>query len=539
MVPVENEPPHDGVVRTTAAQLFQGGAKRPIRSLAGIEVDLVVRMVEVEGDLEVEGDVPDDALLVVKGGAVCIEGFVAGPIVADKGIRVRGNVAGSFLIARQGDITIEGAILSNAQVIAQSGHLVMQAAESPRCLFGWQGIRIAETMRGGRAMGATLEIGGAATGVELHATGPIRLHALESGQRGASIVCLRRSITCEDYGRPLGEEERKLMRAIGKQIFDASIMGRLVRFATRDIQDSQRTVLYILLGGQLNAQRVRQLRGLQCQANYVNEILSISERMLQVIGAMVRQPSQGALDEAGMISSECTDSTKTLLEDIRTASTIFALEYRGIVVNACGELQQWAVLLKKDATLKTEWRPLHNQILERRTRWIDLAKTLQESIAEQISLFGLRPEVVKSAESQPDKVESMLQQVMAKLGEDKSSERFERLRSPVVRLINTQVERNRKNVQNWQKVLDAAHEQIATIHALLGTTAASLFAATTRDAVFVSADRFDAQTVILSDPLPASNPLLTASAVVTLSNASGKATYTMNQGIIQRVSSST
>lgn len=538
MVPVENDAPDEGVVHTTAAQLFHGGAKRPVRSLAGIEVDLVVRMVEVEGNLEVDGDVPDDALLVVKGGAVTVSGFVAGSMVADMGILVRGNVAGAFLIARQGDIVIEGSILSNAQVIAQSGHLILQAAESPRCLFGWQGIRIAGPMRGGRAMGATIEIEGDATGVELHATGPIRLNGLESSQRGGSLICLRRSITCEDYGRPLGEEERRLLRAIGKQMYDASIMGRLVRFATRDIQDSQRTVLYILLGGQLNAQRVRQLRGLQCQANYVNEILSISERMLQIIGAMVRQPSQGVLDEAGLISSECTDSTKTLLEDIRTASTIFSLEYRGIVVNACGELQQWAALLKKDATLKTEWRPLHNQILERRSRWIDLATTLQDNIGEQINQFALRPEVVKTAESQPEKVESMLQQVMGKLGEDKSSERYERLRSPVVRLINTQVERNRKNVQNWQKVLDAAHEQIATIHAMLGTTAASLFASSTRDAVFVTAERFDVQTVILSDPLPASNPLLTASAVVTLSNASGKATYTMNQGIIQRVSAS-
>jgi hypothetical protein len=536
MVPDESGLEGAGVLRTTADRLFQGGARRPIKSLAGIDVDLLARLFEVEGDLELEGDIPEDALLVVKGGAFTLNGFAAGPVVADKGILLNGNVSGCHLIARQGDITINGSVLSNAQVIAQGGHLTLQAAESPRCLFGWRGVRITGGMRGGRAFGAAIEIAGTGVGVELHATGPIRVTALETGQRGGSMVCLRQSITCEDYGRPLGEEERRLIRGIGKYIYEALIMGRLVRFANRDIQDSQRTVLYILLGGQLNAQRVRQLRGLQCQANYASELLSISERMLQVVGTLVRQPSQGALDEAGLLSSECTDSLKTLLEDVRTASTIFALEYRGIVVSACGELQQWAAQLRKDATLKTEWRPLHNQILERRTRWLELNQTLQENIAEQVGQFSLRPDVVKAAESQPDKVETMLAQVVSKLAEDPASERYERLRSPVVRLINTQVERNRKNIQNWQKVLDAAREQISQIHTTLGATAASLFAGNLRDTVFVSAERYDAQTVILADPLPNSDPMQTATSIVTLASASGKAQYTMNQGVIQRVS---
>jgi hypothetical protein len=161
---------------------------------------------------------------------------------------------------------------------------------------------------------------------------------------------------------------------------------------------------------------------------------------------------------------------------------------------------------------------------------------LQENIAEQVGQFSLRPDVVKAAESQPDKVETMLAQVVSKLAEDPASERYERLRSPVVRLINTQVERNRKNIQNWQKVLDAAREQISQIHTTLGATAASLFAGSLRDTVFVSAERYDAQTVILADPLPNSDPMQTATSIVTLASASGKAQYTMNQGVIQRVS---
>lgn len=538
MVPVEDDSAGSGAIRTTAESLFQGGARRPIKSLAGIDVDLLARHFEVDGDLELDGDIPEDVLLVVKGGGLTVRGFVAGPVVADRGIVLHGNVTGCHLIARQGDIQIHGNALSNAQVIAQSGRLTLQGAESPRCLFGWLGVHVAGDMRGGRAFGGSVTVEGKGIGVTLHATGPIRLSALETGQRGASMVCLRQSISCEDYGRPMGEEERKLIRGIGKYIYEALIMGRLVRFATRDIQDSQRTVLYILLGGQLNAQRVRQLRGLQCQANYATEILSISERMLQIVETLVRQPSQGALDEAGSLATECTESLKTLLEDVRTASTIFALEYRGIVVNACSELQQWAALLRKDATLKTEWRPLHNQILDRRIRWLDLNKTLQDNIAEQIGQFSLRPDVVKAAESQPEKVETMLAQVMAKLAEDRNNERNERLRSPVVRLINTQVERNRKNIANWQKVLDAARGQITQIQSTLGSTAASLFAGTLRDTVFVTADRFDAQTVILADPLPNADPLLTATSTITLSNVSGKATYVMNQGLIQRLSAS-
>lgn len=528
-------PPQANAAR--GEELFASGAKRPIKSLAGIGVDLVARMIEVEGDLVVTGDLPDDVLLVVKGGGAWVEGFVAGHIVADSGITLRGNASSGHLIARQGNIHVQGGLLANSHTVALGGRVLAERAEGPRCVFGWDGVAIAGDVRGGRVVGATVEVGGEISGAQVHAMGPIRARAIVTSPRGASVICLRQSISCEDYGRPQSEEERRLTRTIGKHSYQTSLMSRLLRYATRDIQDSQRTVLYILLGGQLNAQRVRQLRGLQCQNNFISEILAYADRIADLLQQLVRNPAQGLIDQATAFGDEAAEAAKTLEDDARTAATIFALDYRGNIVNACGELQQWAATVRKDAQVQTDWRPLLNSIGERRTKWRELAEVLRAAIGEQVSAFGLKPEVVSAAESQPEKVESMLQQVVAKLSEDPKSERFLRLRSPVVRLINTQVERNRKNMAGWRKTLEQAQAEIAAIHNTLGLTAASRFADTGRDAVRVQADRFDAETIIVANSMPGADPVLTAASQVKLSTAiESPTTFVMNHGVLQRQS---
>jgi hypothetical protein len=353
------------------------------------------------------------------------------------------------------------------------------------------------------------------------------------------VVCLRQSISCEDYGRPQSDEERRLTRAIGKHAYQASLMGRLLRYATRDIQDSQRTVLYILLGGQLNAQRVRQLRGLQCQNNFITEILAYADRFVDTAQLMVRNPVAGVLDQVAVLADESAEAAKTLEDDTRSAATIFSMDYRGNLISACGEVQQWAATLKKEAGSRSDWRPFLNAVSERRVKWRDLSDTLRAAIADQVSAFGLKSEVVAAAESQPEKVESMLQQVVAKLSEDPKNERFLRLRSPVVRLINTQVERHRKNMVNWRKVMEEAQAEIAVIHQTLGLTAASLFAEAGRDKVRAAAERFDAETVITANPAPMSDPAQTAASLVRLSGAiEGPTTFVMNQGLLQRQPSS-
>lgn len=530
------KPPSDAA-RAECDALFANAAKRPVKSLAGIDVDLIARMVEVEGDLVVTGDLPDEALLVVKGGAVWVEGFVAGHIVADNGVAVQGNASGGHLIARQGDIHVSGGLLANVCAVALGGAIAAGRAEGPRCVFGWNGVRIAGDLRGGRVLGASVEIGGEAASAQIHAIGPIRAGAITSGGRGGSVVCLRQSLSCEDYGRPQSEEERRLTRAIGKHAYQLALMARLLRYANRDIQDSQRTVLYILLGGQLNAQRVRQLRGLQCQNNFLAEILAYADRVAELLQQLARNPAQGLLDEAASLAEEATVAAKTLEDDTRAAATIFSLDHRGNIVSACGDLQQWAASMKKDNHPATDWRPLLNTVGERRAKWRVLEGVLNAAVAKQVAEFGLKAEVVAAAETQPEKVESMLQQVVAKLSEDPKNERFLRLKSPVVRLINTQVERNRKNMAAWRKTHDEAQAEIAAFHKTLGLTAATRFADPGRDMVRVQAARFDAETVIAANPAPNADPLNTAVSSVVLSAPIATPTvFVMNHGVIQRQS---
>jgi len=521
--------------RIDVKQAFANARGKTIRTLDGIVVDLLVRTFEADGDIELVGELEEDQLVIVRGGRVVVDGFCGGHIVAEGDITVKGNAAAGFLVSKHGDIHVEDG-LSRCRLIAKSGKVVAKRLESPACVFGWHGVFVDGGMAGGRVLGRNVEIGGEVTGGQAHAAGALKAKAFRVGARSTTVACLRTSISCEDYGRPMEDRERKLRRSIGKHTHAAQLMQRLIRYATRDIHDSQRTTLYVLLGANVNARNIRSVRGLQCQMNFLTEIIGITQRLYNHLRWAGTSYNPEAGSESEVIAEECLGGYKAIGEDLQTLGTSFDLRHKNVIYRACADMTNVSNELKRSALKPRDMRSTADEIFRRLEKWRTLLEELTEETTSMVSEFGVHPDLVRKIESEPEKLDSMLGHLHAKFKkEQQSSERAARVRLPIVRLIQTQIDRHKKNVAIWQRTLDSARAESKKIYEALGANSVILFADDTPGALYVEADEMDAGVKIVIDPVPNEDPAQTARTCIELGKAAETLTrFRAHEGELQR-----
>lgn len=497
------------------AALFAEPKRKPVKSLNGIEVDLLVSPHEFEGDTVLEGEVPDSALVIVKKGSLTIHGFVSGNVVAEQGVTIDGNVSGGIIISPRGQIKAQNA-LANSQLLAMASSVEISAAENPACVFGWTGITVAGDTHGGRFVGGQISIGGTATGSELHSTGAITVGALEVPPRGQTLVCLRNEISCEEFGRPMGQDERRLRRSIGKFVYARGIMHRLVRYAERDIQDSYLTFLYLLLSTRLDPQKMSVMRGIQAQANFLSEISAICELLIQTLSEIWKTP-QASQEEFEPLADYCINSLTTIAEDTVTMANAFRLNNRPYIVGCCDEITKLVQAIKRQAITKPLALSAVTKLRDRKRGCDEMRAELLNGSEEYVSSMGLDPNVARSVEAQPHKAEAMVQKVREQLEKDPQNPRYPRLRSPLARLLQNTVDRSRKNIGSWQGTLREAELQLKDVRERLGANSTALFASNDPGATYLQAGRIAAGVTLAGASKNGLAPLESAASQIVIS----------------------
>jgi hypothetical protein len=490
-----------------AEKLFPETGKKSVKTLNGIEVDLLVCPVELEGDYIVDGDVPETALLIVKKGGVTIRGFLGGNVASEKDVVIEGNVGGGYVLSSRGSIHVERA-LSGSRLIAFRGHIAMRSAEAPACVFGWTGITVNEDVLGGRLLGAKVTIGGRLAGGQVHATGPILVQHLEHAARG-TIVCLRREISCEEFGRPMTPDERKLRRGMGRHSYTSSIMAGMQRYATKNVRDSYATYLYMLLCSELEPHAMSSVRGLQAQANLLLELHGIADLMLATLTGALKVGDRG-LEELEGIAESSLASLAAVVDDTITMSTVFRLTHRTLITSAAEQFSRIAQTIKRQEISRPMILKWLQEINARRKECDDMRATIEEALAKLVAGLGLDPAVAKSVEANPGKVEAMLNTVIAKLRTDPTNPRAVRLRSPLARLLQNTVDRNKKNIDNWSKHKDASERELMELREKLTANCTVLFAATDPGMVYLECERADSGVTLIADPRDGMAPTETA-----------------------------
>jgi hypothetical protein len=497
--------------------LFADTRRKTVKSLNGIEVDLVVSVHELEGNIIIEGEVPDTALVIVKQGSLVVNGYVNGCVVAEKGVEVKGNITGGYVLSPRGNIKAQSA-LSGSHIIAVTGSLKLEGAENPACVFAWQGIDVAKDVIGGRFLAAKITIGGKACGGELHATGAIEVGSVEMPAHGGMLVCLRNEITCEEFGRPMGQDERKLRRSIGKHHYQRATTARLLRYAERDTQDSHLTFLYMLLCGRLDAQKMSTMRGLQAQSNFLAEISAVCEQLVSFFTDAWKQPEQSA-EEYEPLAETCVSSLTAVAEDAVVMANAFRLQHKPYISSACDDLTKTINSLKRQPITRATSMSLVAKFKDRRARCDEMRVEMSAHLEEAISGMGLDADVARSVEAQPHKAEAMVETVCKQLEKDSNNPRYPRVRSPLARLLKNTVDRSQKNITHWKAMLAESDAQLKEIHGRLGASATSLFAADTPGSTYLQCGSCHAGVTLVGAPRDGTAPLETATCQITLATA--------------------
>ncbi len=495
--------------------LFTEKPRKKIRTLGGIDVNLTVSVYELEGDIELHGDVPDDTLLIIRNGGITVHGVVSGNIVASEDITVHGNVASSWVISSGGDIKTERA-LTNAHLIAQRGDVEAARTDYPACLFAWNKLHIHGDVSGGKLLGKEVNVEGDIVGAEVHSIGAIKADRVLPGPRGNTFICLRNHLSSEDYGTPLEKPERALYRNIGKHMYDAGVLSQFIRYAKKDNEDSRRTILYYLLGGLSNAHSVRTLRGLQCQVNYLEELMHIATLMKNMVFDLSQSRQVLSSRDIETTVRKCTDNLQVLEEDIETGASTFELAHKGVVVKACRELNAVSVNLRKATLPPDTMNQLVQRLEERHTQWSALITQLKDEIHANIGALSLKPEMVKTIEGAPEKLEPMLAHILAQLDKNPGSERYKRAKASVVRLMQTRINRNMESIRSWVKLLGKTQQEILVIRQTLGDKGIFLFPEKEQCAS-VFANHYDEGVTLIANPLPGEDPLSSAAQILPLS----------------------
>jgi hypothetical protein len=495
--------------------LFTDAKRKPVKSLNGIAVDLIVSTHELEGDSVIEGEIPDTALVIVKHGSLTVNGYVNGSVVAEGDIVVKGNITGGYVISTRGSITAEQA-LSGSRVISFVSNVLLEAAEHPACVFAWHGITVAKDIFGGRFVASDITVRGKVSGGELHSTGRIVVDALEAPGHGATLVCLRDEISCEEFGRPMGQDERKLRRSIGKFQYAKTTSARLVRYAEHDIQDSHLTFLYMLLCARLDAQKMSVMRGLQAQSNFLKEIAGTCDQLISFFSESWKN-AESAAEEYDALAEQCIASLSALNEDIIIMANAFRLQHKPYILGACDDIAKTLQGLKRQQLTKVTALSVIARLRDRKTRCEELRQELASTLEDAVRAMGLDPAVAQSVESQPHKAEIMLETVRAKVERDTNNPRYTRLRSPLARLLQNTVDRSRKNIQHWRTGLEETETQLRDILGRLGANSTTLFAAAESGATYFQCNTSDPGVVIVGAPKNGLDPVQTASSSITIS----------------------
>jgi hypothetical protein len=466
--------------------LFQGSARESIDQLGDIEVDITAARYEITGDIEIQGDVPEDVLLEVQG-SVEVRGFAGGHIHATQGITVHGNTSGAYILSDDGDIAIDK-ILAGATVIARNGEIQTQRIEDPACLFGWNGVRIAGDAVGGRLMGRTVSITGQAAGVEIHAVDRIEAGAFASLQRSLTVLCLRGSIRSEEIGRVMEDDERKLLRGMGKHRYTERTMARLMAYATRDLENSLRSALYFLLAGARNANVFRVFHALMGQSNAANELHAITERLCGFYSDLGE--NNGDMDIEAAVN-ECAQRLHTVKDTIEALSNSVDLQHKTVILSACEEHIADADHLKSDGAAQ-DAADYQKRLAGKSMKWKALQEELAQEIAEVVESLDMDPKIMKAVELRPDRVEHMVDQVIQRFQAGGTTDQVNRTRSPLLRVFRKTAETKRDQIRKWNKSAQEARGELDRVKETLESKSAVLFSGVEGGLPIAVANRFAA-----------------------------------------------
>lgn len=495
--PLPKSPPDATVLQ--AASFFQRVTPAAVGFVGGCAVSLVVRTFEVSGHTRIEGDIPSDVLLRVKDGSLTVDGFVAGHLVVDGDIIIRGNVQGGWVIATRGSVLLDRALLGS-RLIAEGGAVWCTSVEAAACVFGWRGVAIKEAVLSSFLGGGGVWCGEKIAGSTVEACGPVVTPTIEGANLGPTVICLEREIASEVYGRHMTEDVRAMRRAISQHERTIQRGARLMRYVRMLSQNCYRTAIFYLVGGVRVASVAPEYQELQGLALHLEELLNSAESVTQFYDPIFTGGETRSEEDIEFFTAETIKSLEYIVSTVNGAGQDIETRFHSVILNHVQSFTRSLRFLQRN--LETpKGASYYRDAFQRNIRdWRDQYAKTRQKIEALVATFEVHPDLLERVQTERDSLDKLLTEVMHQASTGDSAEEAMRAHSPLIRVLLSVVERNRKSIQHVYDEVEHARKEMMRLREKLAEETAVLFADTTPGAIYVEAESIESGTVITTVP---------------------------------------
>jgi hypothetical protein len=480
-----------------AAIYFEGGTRRPVPEVDGILLDAQVRVFEQTGSLTLQGDVPEDALVIVREGALVVHGMLLGHAFADEHVKIHGNVRGGHLVSQRGNIEA-GRVLPGAFLSAPQGNVQVSALERAGRIFAGRELRVTGDVRGGVLYGGNVQVQGNVSGAEIHVLGSLSATEILSDAREPTRIFCRSVLTAQEYGRSVPEDVQARIRSIGKAQFRAVVGVQVLGQVHAELCAAQRAVLYHLAAPAQGALPLEVLRTAQCQAVYFAILATVAEGMTQVAQdaleadpALLRSASMYMGEESHLICRGMEHDIAALPDElVRTCKETFLAGFR--------QLQSMAKKLHEATLDRGDVASALAMILTRGLEWRGMATEADARLA------GMQPAVLTAIGSagqsgQPgDKLNVLMQHGIDQARKDPVRARL--ADGLLFRAMLANVERYQGSLKQWTGQMTAAQKEWDVLRHELSSAGWLLRRQGPAGHRSVRADRFSSSVLLSTSP---------------------------------------
>jgi hypothetical protein len=476
--------------------LLTGGHRQQVTELAGVPVRFVARCHEVEGNVRIEGDIPDDMLLLARSGSVHVEGYVFGHVAASGPVTVTGNAAGATLVSRNGDIRA-GRLLNKSVAVAPEGSVACDEINGARLVYAGETVTVGGDVSGGRVTGRAVTVTGTVSGAELHAAGPVAAGALKPGAKEPTVVCLRGWFTTGEYGCPPDDSVTALRRAMTKTQYRAAMLDAMQRYLLRDIANSQRVLLYYLAGHVEDRSTLCLLRGAHAHTALLDQAIEAGTSLHGCLDAQAAAGGQADALEVQALAGDCLAAMRRVRLGAKAIPADFYATYQEALDIVVRRLSHTAKKLCECAIPSEEFTRLRNSLGEHVARWRSERDATAENARRLLEKTGIDRKLITCIEDAGRNLTALLDQALAQATKDMAGGK-PRSEAGFVRLLNETIRVHEANLSRVRQEAEVCQAEEARLRAaLLGEPS---FVSWERDGkvASVTADRYEPGVVVTS-----------------------------------------
>lgn len=431
--------------------LLEGVRARPVGDVGGILLDAQVRVCEHAGPLTVQGDVPEDTLIVVRHGGLTVQGALQGHGLADEGVRVFGNIQGGCVVSLLGDIAAER-VLAGARLAAPQGDIQAAAIERAGLLFAGGAIRVSGDLLGSACRAGRVVAEGGLRGSEVHVLHSVEAGVLEGDSREPTRVVFRRVLGAREYGRAFPEEVLARLRTLTRAHFGAVAGGAFVAALHGEWCNAQRALLIHLAGGTdipLEAVRTAQLLGV-----FHGWHAAATEALLHLVQEC-EELDAGLLRGAAMQAAEdCQGMTRALERDVGALPDEVARGAKEPLLAAGRHLSSLARKIQEAAQRREPLEPLMEAAAQRALAWRAAAAGALEELERHLPAMDQAIGHAAAPGQAADKLQVFVQVEAGRARKDPARSKL--LDGPLYRGLAAAVERAKAGMAQWTRQTDSA-----------------------------------------------------------------------------------